>query len=1028
MLRKSGSVFAACRRILLLLTLCLVILGAWLYWHALPLDTIRPELENMLKQRLDLQALHLGHLSWRWAGYTWLRANNVSFIGRKGQIRVSGAHLVVRLSTWEILAGHLQPISIRVRQGVISLNIPTRAHAGKWISLSGKLSIEDTTLRLTYGLFNTRFEHLNLNIDGPNHRLSAQTPESSLNLTWNSAREPMSLRIRFHDLDWLPAPWRMRVQGKFSGNIVLKREPTEHLWHLQGSLSSDGGARIMQARGQPWLHFNSIDIKARLHTKESLSNITSLEWEMFNWRSGINKLHMEGLWKDKTLHINLRSNMIRLPVLVSWLKPLGDAAWRRWIAGIHSGEIRKLNGEIDIAQSEPWQVPSIEQWKQGRVRLHVRIHDGAIPLTKSNEQLRHMEATADINEKGIRMQVSHATLPHNVGDIHGHLIIRDWRNITFDIQGGGTIDIARFQAWRSIGVLPHLVWRTSSATARFALRWPLRAAIPQQGTVDLMPDTSWQVDLMGRHVRLSKGVLRWDAKGNLKLESMHVEHKIFTGILNMAMHEDQKHAWQLVRLSLQTAAAFPKLVNQDHIPLDAPAGKMRARLTFDRSWHLNLDFRDAAWQHLLGSSKVVGEPYSLTFSSNVSGDGIKAMKIESSGATPKIQGSGTLDSDRLSLRLRTIQAPAFTGSINIMDPFSDAPLEIDIHSEFLDHAALPDHIPGTMNNLTGISGATKMSKAWILRGFFRRIQWNGVSMRGVRVHFVSSQEGVGSFKADTLNAAQFSVSHVHAFFHLPGNGVVDIRYLSAILPGQKLGLSAILSPEPGGGLRWKGFASISGDFSEMIHRLDASRLFKGGTVHALWTGEGLLDPGLPWWNGMKGRLRLRSDDGRLLVKDSTMTKLLAALSLTDLPKFLTGNRKDISGTGMFYKRLQLEATVNGETAHINQLAIRASALDMAGRGKINLANGNMDLYMAVRPLQNLDAFLRMIPLLRDLILGPAKSVFRRVYHAYGPLYDAKIQSVSPKDAGLPESGLIERLIQLPGKWFGLEKPLNQSTP
>jgi hypothetical protein len=99
---------------------------------------------------------------------------------------------------------------------------------------------------------------------------------------------------------------------------------------------------------------------------------------------------------------------------------------------------------------------------------------------------------------------------------------------------------------------------------------------------------------------------------------------------------------------------------------------------------------------------------------------------------------------------------------------------------------------------------------------------------------------------------------------------------------------------------------------------------------------------------------------------------------------------------------------------------------MAGSGKLSLADGDVDLYMTVRPLQNLDAFLRMIPLLRDLILGPAKSVFRKVYHVYGPLYNAKVESVSPEDAGLPESGFIERLIHLPGRWFDSGEPLQQA--
>ncbi len=120
---------------------------------------------------------------------------------------------------------------------------------------------------------------------------------------------------------------------------------------------------------------------------------------------------------------------------------------------------------------------------------------------------------------------------------------------------------------------------------------------------------------------------------------------------------------------------------------------------------------------------------------------------------------------------------------------------------------------------------------------------------------------------------------------------------------------------------------------------------------------------------------------------------------------------------MLYKRLQLEATVQGEKANIRKLAMRASALDMGGKGWINLSNGSVDLYVVAHPLQNIDAMLNMIPLLRDVIMGPARSLFRKIYHVHGSLYDAKVEPVSAKQAGLPGPGLLEQLINLPGSWF-----------
>jgi len=345
----------------------------------------------------------------------------------------------------------------------------------------------------------------------------------------------------------------------------------------------------------------------------------------------------------------------------------------------------------------------------------------------------------------------------------------------------------------------------------------------------------------------------------------------------------------------------------------------------------------------------------------------------------------------------------------------DAPLEINVNSDFLDQAALPENIP-EVGNLAMMPGKPGVKRKWVLRGNFSRIRWDAVSIRGVRMHFASASQGVGRLEADALDAAQLSIRDVRAFFRLAPGGRVDIRHLGARLLDQELNLSGTLKPELGGGLRWTGFADINGDFSQVIHRLDASRLFKGGTVHALWSGSGVIREDMPWWNGMQGRLRLRVDDGRIL-EGGTMTKLLAVLSLADLPDFLTGMRKDITGPGMLYKRLQLESTVEGETASIRQLAMRASALDMAGKGQINLADGMIDLYVTARPLQNIDALLNMIPLLRDVILGPAKSLFRKVYHVYGPLHNAKVEAVSAEQAGLPDAGLLEQLISLPGRWF-----------
>jgi len=1019
-------ILAAGRRVLLLLLLCVVAFGAWLYWQAPPLDKMRPELEAILKQQLHLEKLHLGHLSWYWAGYTWVQAENVTFADRDGRIRATNTNLALRLSTWSLLAARLKPLSISVRRGAISLHLAARSAAAGFLPLAARISLEDVSLDIHYDGYHGHLDHLYLHADEPGRRLALRFPGSSLDVTWSDAHVPLMLHARFHDLSWLPRPWRKWITGKFAGEITLQRPADGGPWHLQSMLASSKGARLTALAGRLVVPFDTITANGLIHTAGGPLDVSRLEWKTLAWDSGANALHVQGAWTQGKLQLHIRSGRLALPLLTAWARPFGDSVWRHWLNGVHQGNADHIVGDIMVAQTDPLVLPAFSRWKTARIHLQARLHDADVPLPEPGERLRHMEAIAEINDHGASMQVSHVTLPHDAGVVHGHVTIADWRHIIFDIEGGGKVDIGHLQAWRSVGMLPQLRWLDSPAMAKFSLHWPIHADMPEKGNARLMPDPAWQAEWMGQRLRWTEGVLHWNATAGLKIESMRVQHELLAGDLNLSMRLDQQSAWQLTQLTLQAAGDFPRWVKRFHIPLDAPQGRVGARLTFDGTWHLQLDLLDAAWRHLLGVDKAAGIPYVLSMDGEKTPRGINITRVTSRGTMPRIEGSGALQPGQAKVRMDTLRAPAFLGSLNITVPFSDAPVEVSIRSDFMDRTALPNLIPHTIKPLHAAI-AVKPEKAWILRGFFRRIQWDAVSIRGVHVRFASSQQGVGSLEAEQLDAAQLSVSHVSSFFRLPGNGIVDLRRLSASLLGQKLTLTATLSPENGGGLRWKGYAGISGDFSEIIHRLDASRLFKGGVLHALWFGQGQIRPGHPWWDGMKGRLRLRADDGRIL-EGGTMTKLLAALSLTDLPKYLTRKRKDISGPGMLYKRLQVEAAVDGERAHISKLAMRASALDMAGSGNLSLKDGNVDLYMTVRPLQNLDALLRMIPILRDIFLGPAQSLFRLIYHVHGPLYDAKVEAISPEKAGLPESGPVERLIHLPGKWFDAGKKAKPVQP
>jgi len=1023
--RKLTRLLASCRRILLLLVLCAAAGAGWLYWHAPSIDSLRPELKAMLMERWGLRELRLGRLSWRWAGHVWLRADDVSFTDEKERVRLAHAGLSVQLSLWSLLAGHVRPVGIRVQGGSMRLRLSGKGLAApRWNAPATRFDIEDATLLLDWQGETWRLPGFRLHLDGGKRRAMAGTPGARVDVMWNGAQTPVRFHALIHDLHWLPPRLRRWIRGELSGEIRLDRHADA--WHLQASLQAPGNMPARIRQGGQALSFDALALNADIRGHNPFQP-KSVTWNEARWQMGEQRLTLRGDWRDGLLHVRIRHGRVALPAAASWSAPFASGGWRDWLPRIRHGWMDRMEGAFTLPQANPWLAPDVRHWEHKAWSLKADLRQADAPLPGDAGTLSGLEGRFSADANGLRMEIERVALPEQAGTLRGSLTLAGWKQPVLHIEGQGEADVARFQSWRGIPAPSGWRWRQSPALARFSLRWPLSRREPDRGWVELAPNVAWEGEFMNRPLRLSGGILRWESGGRASMRSMTVQYDRHAGRLNAALHMDANradHPWVLDSLHLQADAAFAELARRWRMPLDDPRGKARIELRFDRDWRFSFNLTDAGWRHLLGADKQPGEAWRLTALGIPRNNGLSIRRIVSRGGFPRLQGSGAVEAGLALLDLRSIQSPAFTGSIRLRIPWgkagADAPLEVDVRSEFLSRKALPEHWAFLEEAAASDSATTGFSRPWVLRGAFQRLQWDAASMRDVQVRFASQAQGVGTLRAARLDAANLSARDVHGFFRLPGRGVVDIRELNARLPGQDVRVSGTLTPEGEDRLHWRGFASMQGDFSSVIRRLDASGLFRGGKLHALRSGEGVLDRERPWWHDLHGRLRLRSDEGRLLVESGTMTKLLAALNLLDLPRFLLGKRKDMSGEGLFYKRLQLEAHVENDVARVDRLAVRASALDMAGKGTVSLANGTIDLYAAVRPLQNLDALLNMIPLLRDILLGPARSVFRKVYHVHGPLQNAKVEPADAKAAGLASGGLLEQLFTLPSRWFGEE--------
>ena len=156
-------------------------------------------------------------------------------------------------------------------------------------------------------------------------------------------------------------------------------------------------------------------------------------------------------------------------------------------------------------------------------------------------------------------------------------------------------------------------------------------------------------------------------------------------------------------------------------------------------------------------------------------------------------------------------------------------------------------------------------------------------------------------------------------------------------------------------------------------------------------------------------------------KTTLAATILAATSLTDLPRLLIGKRKDLTGPGIMFKRLQMEAIMQNQDIHIRNVAMRSAAFDMIGHGGMDIDKNTVDLFLILQPLQNIDALLAKIPLVRDILGGRSHSFMRKIYHMHGSFTDAKVEAVTAKEAGLASPGIIEHLFNLPDNWFGTVK-------
>jgi len=736
-----------------------------------------------------------------------------------------------------------------------------------------------------------------------------------------------------------------------------------------------------------------------------------LEIRELSWRYADSAIEASGGWQDGVFSLQARTDGLAMPLLWHGLRPLdASVAWHRWLASMHDGRITHAQAQIEFPWRKPWQAwPTAQHGDALRFQVQGDVQQVDIALGLGGDVLRDVRAHVELDQEALQAQIEDCRLPQQVGHASARLHL-PWETLLLDIKGRAAVDVDKLMRWQTVEILSEMDWRQAAAEGEFHVLWPATSAQAKDIEVLLRPKDAWQLIVHKVPLNARGGRVRWGLHTGLAVEEMQVQTALSEGSVSLAAQRADDGEWRVRDLQARLTAGFAGLVSAFELPVAGAGGKLRLELRIDEGRLTGrIDLGAASWRNLLGTSKRAGMPemVNLAGALRYAPHGIVVLhEIRGDGTRLQLTGNGRLERDEFVLHFTHVQSGAFNGALLIHFPLGAQPWRLDVDARYLDRSALPQ----------SLSEATQV-KPWRLHARIDRFNWGEAELEGVEMQLASRAGSEGRFHADYIQTSGIDLRQVRCVFALPGQGQIDVRELTAELEKQRFYLSALLRAAQDGGVAWHGFAMVSGDFGQLMRKGGLSERFVGGQMRAVFLGSGVLLRDQPWWRGLNGRLRLRVDDGRIL-EGGAMTKLLALLSLADLPRLLIGQRKDLVGPGLMYERLQMEGVLNNQHFEIYNLAMRATALDMAGRGSLDFAQDTIDLLMIVHPLQNLDALLNRIPLLRDVLGGKSHSLLSKVFRMRGKMADAVVEEASPAEREQAESRVVEGLFSLPDQWFG----------
>ncbi|MCU0559862.1 MAG: AsmA-like C-terminal region-containing protein [Desulfobacterales bacterium] len=157
---------------------------------------------------------------------------------------------------------------------------------------------------------------------------------------------------------------------------------------------------------------------------------------------------------------------------------------------------------------------------------------------------------------------------------------------------------------------------------------------------------------------------------------------------------------------------------------------------------------------------------------------------------------------------------------------------------------------------------------------------------------------------------------------------------------------------------------------------------------------------------LSGKIEFISEEGRIL-RSALLARVLSLINITEIYR---GTLPDLTGKGVEYKRTQISAEfANGEVL-IHSWTLDGPSLWLGARGKINLLEDTLQLFVVVSPFKTFDRIIRAIPLIGYLFGGRLVAV---PVQASGALEDPEVVPMHPAALGESILDMVGRALLLP---------------